>query len=794
MTRTVQQRSVRRFVALVGVLGAALATVVVVLGVTVWADIVPKYDHWTQWLLFGAFATVGQLAYVKVRHGATNEELTFFEVVLAAAVLTLQPVVALTITLAGMLVGELIIRREPIKLAYNLGTYAAGTSAMIITYRLAFPTVSGSQFSLHSVLSLLTASLVFTIVNLVIVAQLMRVTMGSPPREILSEEWRLSAFIAVSSVGIGMMAVALAEPQTAWLVPFVLLPALSLRYAYGAAAQQAEALERNRWLVRLGGALAQHGQGEGVLEDSTEAIRQIVGAPEMTIAKEGSATSPDALASLVRSLAPNAAPQDIPGAALPLGWHSGVAMQLDLGTDAHGALLLGSDVRSGKSLIAGRTRGWSLAEADAPVLGALVAAVGSAMRAGAAFNALTEETSKLTAVVDNTSDGIAMIDGTDTIRLWSRTLERMTGARSIDLVGRAADTAPPVVSALLEASATAQADGERGPVQVHLVRGDGEELDVALTTVWVRASITGRADEEPGWVSILTVHDETRERRVERMKSEFVATVSHELRTPLTPIKGYAPWLAAHGDRIPLAKRTEALRVIADSADHLSRLVDDLLIASQVSDGSRLGVTIGVQDLKEVVSQAVAGFPDLGARITLDLPEDAVSIQCDRVRAVQCLSNLLQNAAKYTPAGSPLEVRAEVSGMHARIHVRDHGSGIPVAEHERIFERFYRREDPFTMRTGGAGLGLNIARELAVAMGGGLVVQTPESGPGAEFVLHLATAHAPQVTAGQRLASGESMPGYRPDPRSLGKPPGPPEDSTPNATMDRPQASSLAAK
>ncbi len=93
-----------------------------------------------------------------------------------------------------------------------------------------------------------------------------------------------------------------------------------------------------------------------------------------------------------------------------MGWQTGFVTRLDMGTANPGALLIGSKDHYRRSRIAGRTRGWSLDEADAPVLGALVAAVGSAMRAGAAFNALSEETAKLTAVVDNTSDGIAMVD------------------------------------------------------------------------------------------------------------------------------------------------------------------------------------------------------------------------------------------------------------------------------------------------------------------------------------------------------------------------------------------------
>ncbi len=169
-----------------------------------------------------------------------------------------------------------------------------------------------------------------------------------------------------------------------------------------------------------------------------------------------------------------------------------------------------------------------------------------------------------------------------------------------------------------------------------------------------------------------------------------------------------------------------------------------------------------------------------------------MQVRCDRDRAEQCLSNLLGNAEKYTPADSPIEIRAEVTGTQVHIHVRDRGPGIPTSDQGRVFERFYRREDPFTMRTGGAGLGLHIARELAVAMGGGLTLHTPATGPGAEFVLHLVTKEAPEVSVPQ-------APPHRASPSAAGNASTPMRNplaghAPDGDTMDQPQGSPLAAK
>lgn len=779
--------SVRRVVLLADMLGCVAALVMMIVMI-IWPPPTPAEP--TTWILvlgFTALTVVGQMAYVKLRHGATTEELNFFEVVLAASILLLAPVPALLATLTGVLIGELLMRRPWIKIRFNLGSYAASTSAMIVTYH----ALDGDQplLSLRSVGALLVAALVFVAVNLAVLAQLLHVTAGADRRQVMTEEWGLSAFMAVGAVGVGAVAVALYVHDLYALLPFAAMPALALWYAYGAAAQHAEARERARFLVALGGALAQHGQGGDVLDEALESVQQVVGAPELLVLRPNPADARLTLRErrILDSVTADTAPRALAIEELPESWYSGVVTRLDLGTNEPGAVLLGSRVPYRHSRLTGRTQGWTIEESDPAVLGALVAAVGSAMRAGAAFDALTEETAKLSAVVDNTSDGIAMVDESGRVRLWSQTMARMTGVHG-DVLATVEDLtgAPAIVQTLIQASWSAEdrEDGPAAPVQVHLVRADGEELDVSVATVRVREAAATGASEAGSWVSILTVHDETRERRVERMKTDFVATISHELRTPITPIKGYAHLLASRGDRVTPEKRQQALQVIADRADHLARLVDDLVLASKVSDGARLKVEMGEEDLADVVRQAVSSFPALAPRIRVDLPERAVRVQCDRVRAVQCLSNLVGNAEKYTPADSPLEVRVVLTAMHAHIHVRDHGAGIPPEKQDKVFERFYRIEDPMTMKTGGAGLGLHIARELAVAMGGGLTLETPSVGTGAEFVLHLLTTDAPPFGA----ANHAMRPTAAPDTPSPAAPSPAPARGTMSPTKDSPLA------
>ena len=287
--------SVKRFVLftdVVGVLAVGLLLALTASGLMT----MPTYaiDTLTAFWVIAVLTFISQLAYVKVPHGREYEELAFFEVVVAAGMLLIPPVPLVGATLVGLLLAELAIRREPLKLAYNMGNFATSTSVMIIIYHLLARDYEAESW--ESVGAMLVALTVFAAVNLGFQAELNHITNHAKRWDVIASEWKLSAFMVVGGVGVGMTAVYLwltAKP----LLPFTLLPVLAMWYAYSAAAQHAQAQERNRWLVTLGGLLARHGQGAEVLDESAEAIRQIVSAPEAVVLQPHTGAGTDELRS-----------------------------------------------------------------------------------------------------------------------------------------------------------------------------------------------------------------------------------------------------------------------------------------------------------------------------------------------------------------------------------------------------------------------------------------------------------------------------------------------------------------
>jgi len=232
--------------------------------------------------------------------------------------------------------------------------------------------------------------------------------------------------------------------------------------------------------------------------------------------------------------------------------------------------------------------------------------------------------------------------------------------------------------------------------------------------------------------------DETHLRmQTEQMRSSLLSAVSHDLRTPLASITGAASTLRSQGDRLPPETRQDLLESISDEAERLGRLVGNLLDMTRFESGG-LDLRRDLYPLEEIVGSALQRMEKAlqGRAVSIDLPDQLPMVFVDDVLLGQVLWNLLENAAKYTPAGTPLEIVAWQEEGSVVVEVRDRGPGVPAGEEERIFEKFYRAT-PKGVR--GAGLGLPICRAIVEAHRG-TIRALPRTGGGSVFQIRLPVA------------------------------------------------------
>ncbi len=269
------------------------------------------------------------------------------------------------------------------------------------------------------------------------------------------------------------------------------------------------------------------------------------------------------------------------------------------------------------------------------------------------------------------------------------------------------------------------------PYNTLLVRNpfDWLVLFVFLVTSVVAAQLLNRARSERAAVERAEAL-----READILKDAMLAALSHDLRTPLTTIKALAHELQPLGD--------ERTFIIEEQADRLNRLVTDLLEVARLEGGALpLDIQINAaDDLLGAILQEVSGRSDQDRlRVSLDDPATLSFGRFDFVHSLRIVGNLVDNAFKYAPAGTPIEVTGGIDGDKLIFRVCDHGSGIPLAERDGVFTPFYRSP---AKATGGpsSGLGLSIARRLAEAQGGTLTY-TDRNGGGAIFELRLPSAN-----------------------------------------------------
>jgi signal transduction histidine kinase len=243
--------------------------------------------------------------------------------------------------------------------------------------------------------------------------------------------------------------------------------------------------------------------------------------------------------------------------------------------------------------------------------------------------------------------------------------------------------------------------------------------------------------------------DELRE--LNRMKNEFVAVVSHELRTPVTALIGYAKTLQQPTFAEDPDLRQEFLERMERQGDRLVRLVENLLTAARI-ESRQLPVQISRVRFDELIRDVVEGLGPEAERVKVDIPGDLPVLQTDPELLGRVLSNLLDNALKYSPDASVCEIAARGDPAAVVFWIRDHGIGIDAEDLSRIFERFYQVDSSSTRTFRGAGLGLSLVQELVQRLGGSISVESAP-GEGSTFTVTL-PPRAPQPAVLPAVASG----------------------------------------
>jgi PAS domain S-box-containing protein len=224
----------------------------------------------------------------------------------------------------------------------------------------------------------------------------------------------------------------------------------------------------------------------------------------------------------------------------------------------------------------------------------------------------------------------------------------------------------------------------------------------------------------------------------DRRKDEFIATLAHELRNPLAPIRTGLEILRRAGELPPMAQRTRDM--MERQLTHLVRLVDDLLDVSRINR-DKLELRLAPLAIDEVVAHAVEasrpGVEAAGHRISVQLPAPPLRIRGDLTRLAQVLGNLVNNAAKYTPAGGHIRISAEAQGDEVLLHVADDGIGVDPAMLPRLFELFLQGDGAARKAQGGLGIGLWLVRKLVALHGGSVRAHSAGPGQGSTFTVCL---------------------------------------------------------
>lgn len=343
----------------------------------------------------------------------------------------------------------------------------------------------------------------------------------------------------------------------------------------------------------------------------------------------------------------------------------------------------------------------------------------------------TQEQSKLGGIMSHILSGVIVIDRAGRVVLVNSATERMFGLTADDMVGRWHwEAGHHYGLASLVDEAIAFGVVQKREVQLH--KPNELILEAHITPILqMNGAIAG---------AVVLLHDVTEWRRVEQMRTDFVANVSHELRTPITALKGFAETLLDGALSDPDTAR-QFVQIIKDEADRLGRLVQDLLDLSQI-EARQSQLQLSEFAVEPLLQKVVETFSTQAADARVRLSYAAGGgepcvVYADYDRLLQVLINLVSNALQFTQAGGEIILSAEAMDGRVQFSVQDSGVGIPPADIGRVFERFYRVDKTRSRQSGGTGLGLAIVKHIVEAHGGHVGV-TSAVGHGSRFFFDVA--------------------------------------------------------
>jgi PAS domain S-box-containing protein len=347
---------------------------------------------------------------------------------------------------------------------------------------------------------------------------------------------------------------------------------------------------------------------------------------------------------------------------------------------------------------------------------------------------------RLAALVESSDDAIVSKSLDGIIDSWNRGAQRLFGYAPEEAIGRPITMLiPPERMGEEQVILRRIRSGERIDTFDSIrIRKDGSRIAVSLTISPIKDS-TGRVIGASKIARDISERERHEQALIEadRRRTEFLAILAHELRNPLAPISTGLEVLSRSTDPV---QQAEVRDMMQRQTSQLVTLVDDLMDVSRISQG-RMEVRKVRVDLADVIKTAVEtsqpGVSRLRHTLSVKGPREPIELDADPVRLAQAISNLLHNAAKFTPEGGLIELTVERSGAEAEISVKDNGIGIPQGAQDNIFEMFAQGGHPLEKSNAGLGIGLTLVKKLVEMHGGSVSVQSQGSGQGSEFRIRL---------------------------------------------------------